>query len=159
MSNLTLQINSLEALERLIGNNNDCEITIRNRVVQDFAKKHLKAVANDAVFTKVIDEFRIQLQKEVDKKMEESIAFVKRYNGGMVEKINVHPDIIKSIERVVREKIDGQIAEAVEGGIKVWSQETSLEKRISERMDYFVTHHIDQAVRKRLKDVAGKLIS
>lgn len=160
MSNITLQINSLEALERLIGNNNDCEITIRNRVVQDFAKKHLKAVANDTVFTKVIDEFKIQLQKEVDKKMEESIASVKRYyDGGAITSIKIHPDVIKSIERVVREKVDCQIAEAVEGGIKVWSQDTSIEKRITERMNYFVTHYIDQTVKKRLQDLAGKLIS
>jgi hypothetical protein len=34
-----IQINSLEALERLIGNDNNLEIDIRNSIVQNFTKK------------------------------------------------------------------------------------------------------------------------
>lgn len=39
-----IQINSLEALERLIGGDTNTEINIRNSVVQEFSKKHLKHV-------------------------------------------------------------------------------------------------------------------
>lgn len=41
-----IQINSLEALERLIGNDNELEIQVRNSIVQEFTYKHLKAIAN-----------------------------------------------------------------------------------------------------------------
>lgn len=44
-----IQINSLEALERLIGGDSELEFEIRNNVAQDFAKKHLKAVALNEV--------------------------------------------------------------------------------------------------------------
>ena len=40
-----IQINSLEALERLIGGDSELEIEVRNNVVQDFANKHLKGLA------------------------------------------------------------------------------------------------------------------
>lgn len=160
MSNLTLQINSLEALERLIGNDNDCEIEIRNRVVQEFAKKHLKAIANETTFQNEIHSFKQELQKEFDKRMEEAIASVKRYyEGGGIEKVNLHPKVKESIERTVCEKIDGQIAEAVEGGIKYWSQDVSIDKRIEQKMDYHITQHINQAVKNRLVELAGKLTS
>ena len=42
-----IQINSLAALERLIGNDNEIEIEIRNSIVQEFAKKHLKSIAHE----------------------------------------------------------------------------------------------------------------
>ena len=44
MNSVTIQINSLEALERLIGNDAELEINIRNAIVQKFTKKHLKAI-------------------------------------------------------------------------------------------------------------------
>lgn len=44
---IKIQINSLEALERLIGNDNELEIDIRQNVVDAFTKKHLKTIAND----------------------------------------------------------------------------------------------------------------
>ncbi len=47
-----IQINSLAALERLIGNDNELEIEIRNSVVQLFVKKHLKALANKDLMEK-----------------------------------------------------------------------------------------------------------
>ena len=42
---MKIQINSLAALERLIGGDSDIEIDIRNSVVQAFSKKHLKNIA------------------------------------------------------------------------------------------------------------------
>ena len=44
-----IQINSLEALERLIGGDTDVEIEIRNSIVQEFAKKHLKGVISEGL--------------------------------------------------------------------------------------------------------------
>ena len=41
-----IQINSLDALERLIGGDTELEIEVRNSVIQKFAEKHLKPLAN-----------------------------------------------------------------------------------------------------------------
>jgi len=41
-----LQINSLQALERLIGGDSELEFEIRQSVVENFTKKHLTTIAN-----------------------------------------------------------------------------------------------------------------
>jgi len=46
---MKIQINSLAALERLIGGDNDVEIEIRKSVVENFMKKHINAIANSKV--------------------------------------------------------------------------------------------------------------
>lgn len=155
-----IQINSLETLERLIGNDNELEIQVRNNIVQEFAKKHLKAIANETTFQNEIATFKRKLQEEFDKKLEESVATVKRYYVcGGIEKVTLHPEIKTAIDRQVRERIDSQIAEAVEGGIKHWEADSNINDRVSKRMDYFVTQHINQEVKKRLEELAKKLTS
>ena len=47
-----LQINSLEALERLIGGDTELEIDIRQSVVQNFTMKHLGKLANEEMIKK-----------------------------------------------------------------------------------------------------------
>lgn len=44
-----IQIASLAALERLLGNDSEVEFEIRQSVAENFAKKHLKAIASDAI--------------------------------------------------------------------------------------------------------------
>ncbi len=41
-----IQINSLDALERLIGGDTELEFEIRRNVVEDFAKKHLRSLVD-----------------------------------------------------------------------------------------------------------------
>ena len=43
---IKIQINSLEALERLIGGDNELEISIRDNIVQEFTNKYLKGLVN-----------------------------------------------------------------------------------------------------------------
>lgn len=153
-----IQINSLEALERLIGNDTELEIQVRNNIVQEFAKKHLKAIANETTFQNEIVIFKKALQEEFDKKLGESIATVKRYyDGGNIEKVTLHPEIKAVIDKQVREKIDGQISEAVEGGIKHWEQDVNINERVKKRMDFYITQHINEEVKNRLQELAKKL--
>jgi len=53
---MKIQINSLEALERLIGGDTQVEIEIRNSIVQEFTKKYLKALVNETIASEVIKE-------------------------------------------------------------------------------------------------------
>lgn len=63
MNSVTIQINSLEALERLIGNDAELEINLRNAIVQEFAKKHLKAVAQSEYMLKAEIAIKAELEK------------------------------------------------------------------------------------------------
>lgn len=46
---MKIQINSLEALERLIGSDKNLEIEVKHSVVENFAKKHIKAIAQEFI--------------------------------------------------------------------------------------------------------------
>ena len=65
-SEITLQINSVEAVERLIGGDETMELSLRNSIVQEFAKRHLKAIANDVGFKRlciqIVDETKGAIQ-------------------------------------------------------------------------------------------------
>lgn len=50
-----IQINSLEALERLIGGDTELEIEVRNSIVQEFAKKYLKGIINEELMTVAVN--------------------------------------------------------------------------------------------------------
>ncbi len=58
---LTIQINSLEALERLIGGDSQVEIDVRNNIVQAFAEKHLKALAGSSQINVAISAIRFSI--------------------------------------------------------------------------------------------------
>lgn len=63
---MKLQINSLEALERLIGGDTDIEIEIRNNIVQEFTKKHLKAIVNEGTIKRVADNLNKTLSAQAE---------------------------------------------------------------------------------------------
>lgn len=64
-NSLTLQINSLEALEKLIGGDTQVEIDIRNNIVQAFAEKHLKALAGSQQINNAISGIRTSVENEI----------------------------------------------------------------------------------------------
>jgi len=58
---MKIQINNLEALERLIGGDTELEIDIRNSVVQRFTEKHLKGVANELMARGISETIRKEI--------------------------------------------------------------------------------------------------
>ena len=58
---IKIQINSLEALERLIGGDTEIELEMRNSIVMEFTQKHLKAIANEGF----VKEVGLALEKEM----------------------------------------------------------------------------------------------
>ena len=70
---MKLQINNKEALERLIGGDNETEMTIRNNIVQDFTRNHLKALVNNEGIQKAVNEVQSLLRQEVTKQLTEQL--------------------------------------------------------------------------------------
>ena len=71
---LTLQINSLEALERLIGGDSEIEIDIRQSVAAAFAKKYLKAIVKEETFQKYVQQLVKAIQDELKKEVNSLIG-------------------------------------------------------------------------------------
>lgn len=153
-----IQINSLEALERLIGNDNELEIEIRSSIVQEFAKKHLKAIANEPTFQNEITTFKQKLQGEFDKKMEESIASVKRYyHGASIEKVTLHPELEASIKSKVRELVDELVSKRVKDVIEEYYNEEVLTKRINVMMDHNIKVLVNEKIKAKIDSIKASL--
>jgi hypothetical protein len=145
-SPLTLQINSLEALERLIGGDTQMEFDIRQSVVEAFCKKHLKSVTQEQSLKLVERSMIEQIKSEI---------FVgNNYN-------TLQLPFKDQVKRYTDSIVDFQIKSLVDEKIKLKSQE--LDKLIQERIDYQVREFqnfntdemIDKIVDKRIKEKLG----
>lgn len=61
---MKIQINSLAALERLIGGDTEVEIEVRDSIVQNFSKKHLKTVAQALIESGINEDIKRQMISE-----------------------------------------------------------------------------------------------
>jgi 23S rRNA maturation mini-RNase III len=107
-----IQINSLEALERLIGGDSELEIEIRNSVVQKFAQKHLRGIADQYVqsTTEVV-------KAQVDNYLEKNLGtwqwgrgstFVLNTKTKMALEDSCGEFLKETLQRVVNEKADSK---------------------------------------------------
>src|ERR1035437_10268974 len=109
MNKLTIQINNLEALERLIGGDSEVEIEIRNSIIQKFAEKHLKPLANCEPITSTLKTITEVIKDQVIEKCSKEIAtFQQSWHGG-INDVKLRPEIKSEIDRQVRALTDKNI--------------------------------------------------
>lgn len=152
MNKLTLQINSKEALERLIGGDTETEIDIRNSVVQKFAEKHLKPIANSAPITDVIRQIKDQAYKHIEETCAKEIAkFKTSYSSSTyIYDIKLRPEIESAIKSKIQESIDKLISEKVNAAIEVYCNEASLTRRINVMMDHNIKVLVNEKVKEKI---------
>ncbi|MBD5224229.1 MAG: hypothetical protein HDS71_09345 [Bacteroidales bacterium] len=117
---MKLQINSKEALERLIGEDKEVEISIKAAIVNQFAKQYLKSVANSAV----MDEIKRAVIREVKEETKDYIGKTNWGNDYFVKDENLK----NAIRKCVKEELDNLIREAVK------EQFTPLEQEVKFRL-------------------------
>ena len=116
-----IQINSLQALERLIGGDTELEMEVRNSVAQNFSKKYLKGVIDEKII-KLIDKavaeelgvvnwpFDIKgvAKKRVDEYVEKAVAeeFNKKLNIALTEKLST---IAKKLKELLKENLEEEV--------------------------------------------------
>lgn len=154
---LTLQINSLAAMERLIGGTTDVEVDIRNSVVQKFAEKHLTAVANSPIIERTANEIKQNIDKQIAEKCEREIGTVKRNYYGSVESVKLNTAVTDEIDKQVRAKIDAIIAKAVQSALDKFTASKDLESKVQERFAYYANDIINQAVKAKLEKLKASL--
>lgn len=149
-----IQINSLEALERLIGGDTELEIEIRNSVVQNFADKHLKSVAN----TKNFKDLETAIQNYIKD------TFLKEEGGTWSSKKLVFKDDIlqqfkASLVNQAQTVLNEKVKEALETvGAKKRIEDTvnnAVERIVNEIESKISSDHIERLVQKRLKEKLG----
>lgn len=144
-----IQINSLDALERLIGGDTEMEIDIRGTIVQEFAKKHLKGVADEAFIKNEADAIKEFVRTNMFSKV--------GYNTTLA------PGITDSIRKKFNELIETEISSlAVKSKNEIYSKlEAEFEKKLQSAIAAIEDRYNQKALEtyavKKLDDYLNKI--
>ena len=147
---MKLQLNSLAALERLIGGDTEVEVEIRNSVVQAFAKKHLKSLADSGPVKEVMESTKRSIMDEIANQCQDSICTVDRSHWGSV-KVKLHPNVLVKIAEEVKAITDNTIREAVNEAIVAWRAEPLVRELIEQRFEYYTKEFFNSEIKKRIE--------
>ena len=77
-NDVTIQINNLAALERLIGGDSELEVSLRQGVAAAMATKHLKAVVDHPRHWQVLADVKNSITAQARKAIDEEIGEIKK---------------------------------------------------------------------------------
>jgi hypothetical protein len=157
MNKLTLQINSKEALERLIGGDTETEIDIRNSVVQKFAEKHLKPIVNSAPIMDVIRQIKDHAYKHIQETCAKELATFKASAYGTTYDIKLRPEVETAIRNKVRDSVDELVNKKVKSAIDEYCNDESLTRRINVMMDHNIKVLVNEKIKQKLDVVKAGL--
>lgn len=146
---MKLQINSKEALERLIGEDKEVEISIKAAIVNQFAKQYLKSVANSAV----MDEIKRAVIREVKEETKDYIGKTNWGNEYFVKDENLK----NAIRKCVKEALDSLIREAVKEQFAPLEQEVKF--RLGVATDSTLSKVSERAIDRLVKERLLKMIA
>jgi predicted nuclease of restriction endonuclease-like (RecB) superfamily len=146
---MKLELN-LPALERLIGGDTELELSLRRQIVEEFARRHLKEIAEKATYQAALEATK-QFVNEAAKE-----AFD-------IENLTVShkwPEVgyrIKSIiETLVKENaqkaVDEALLKIIEYQRRYWSKE--IENAVKKGMDRQIEEEIKKGIQQRLEAAA-----
>lgn len=152
---MKIQINSLAALERLIGDDKEMEITVKKSVINGFAKSYIKSIAN----SEIVDTIKKAVLDEVKRT---------NYFGLLVQDKSKFYSYLLSNEakELVRIQVKREIDDLIQKEIAPIREEITNE--IRNRLDLMSLsvsqcireevqkETIDKLVQKRLKDLLDK---
>jgi uncharacterized membrane-anchored protein YjiN (DUF445 family) len=141
-----IQINSLEALERLIGNDNELEIEIRNSVVENFTKRYLKDLAK----TELVANIAKAVQSEIKSEFFEEIKTGTWNNTTTVFKKELLEKVKEELKYTAKQELSSVVSEIVE--------EQKVYDTIKNKLDSTVEWITEQLAPQRLENRIEKLV-
>ena len=149
---MRLELN-LPALERLIGGDTELELHLRQQIVQEFAKRHLKAVAEKATYEAAVEAAK-QYINAVAKE-----AFDVEHLATSHLWPTVGYRLRSLIENLVKESaqkiVDEALAKFIQHQSHYWRGE--VRKAVEQEMERQIEKEIADGIRKRLE--AAKAIA
>jgi len=142
-----IQIASLDALERLIGGDNQLEIEVRESVVQNFAIKHLKSLVGP-----VMDNYTSRFAKMLKDEVKTQINEKSRY--GSYDETKLNDALKKQISEIIRAEFLSEVRSAarIEVNRIVDEIESEIKKTmIKEQIDFLVNERAKAMVRSLAK--------
>lgn len=149
MDSIKIQLNSLEALEKLISGDEKLEFEIKNSVIQSFVTKHLKGIANE----ETVKNAEIAIRKELD-----STFFTRSYSNYTLKQ-EYASEIRKNVDWKIRE-VAIEYANS-ESGIEklrteIHNKLQSISRSIEEEFaSQEIERRLNLMVEKRIKERLG----
>lgn len=138
-----IQINSLAALERLIGGDNTLEIEIRQSIVTEFTKKHLKGLVDSHIIQTASNELRASIDREITKQISATIGDYQQ-SGFSGRKFYLNNDIKETIKNQLQIALNKILDEAIKEYMP------GVEKQIEEAFVKVMDDRIYRIVRKKV---------
>ena len=148
----TIQINSLKALERLIGGDTELEIEARNSIVQDFTKKHLKGIAGKYT-DETLKDLKKSVKNEVHKQFEQELGSITGYDFWKAQ-IKFCP----AVEEKFRDLVKTLVYEEAVKVIKEEILKLDLPSIVEGYMKRSVEHVVNEKVKEKLSQIS-KIVS
>ena len=152
---IKIQINSLEALERLIGNDNELEIEIRNSVVQNFTKKYLKDLAK----TELVANIAKAVQNEIKSEFFEDIKTGSWNSTTTVFKKELLEKVKEDLKYTAKKELSSVVSEIIEEQKVYDTIKTKLDSTVEWITEQLAPQRIESRVEKlveaRLKEKLG----
>lgn len=148
MSNtkVVLQINSIEALERILNGSEGLELQIKENIVQEFTKRYLKGIANEEIVK--------QASSKIKEEIEETLfGDSNKYSFKLKE---LKPGYVKLIEETIESKIRFELLTTINDRIEVNTQYQKIDELITERINNLVNGITEQDVLNRVDEFLRK---
>lgn len=151
---MKIQINSLQALERLIGGDNEMEFEIRRSIVDSFTKKHLKSLALEPA----IQNISLVLKREIEDMLSEGLLSRFKPQGSYYESFKLSQKGVKLINQIVDIKINEQLNKLVSEKFEESAILKNLNIKIQSAANRISEQLTDKAIDNRISLLADKKI-
>jgi hypothetical protein len=155
---MKVQINSLEALERLIGGDTEVEIEIRNNIVQEFTKKHLKAIANEAAMLQAKTDVANASKEVAREEANQALDKLGMFNGNnqWTRTFVLRPEIKSAITDCALAKIEETINSSVKTALSQYT-DASIARRVENLVNTHIRKQISDGVKAKLDEISKQL--
>jgi hypothetical protein len=144
-----IQINSLEAVERLIGDSDTMEIEVRRSVIESFANTFVKKIGNNDELVSRVERIKNEINNS-------AILYVKNELGIPVE----YGELSSNAKIRIREQVYEQITNLVEEIVKreIRNIDDKINNAINYHIDTIVRQKIEKYNQERIKDIIEKVL-
>lgn len=146
---MRLELN-LPALERLIGGDTEIELQLRKQIVQDFAKRHLKEVAETASYEAALE----AAKQYINEAAKETFGIENLATSHLWPTVGYRlKSMIESLVKETAQKVvDEVLLKTIEYQKTYWSRE--LRAMVEKAMDRQIEKEVEEGIRKRLEAAA-----
>jgi len=149
MKGITIQINSVEALERLLGGDSELEVSLRQSVAVEMASRNLKAVLQDPVYLGILGSLKRDLQSQAEKQIEQEMATITQDRYGS-RTFKIKPDILAMIKGEVSGSLFPVITDTIKTAMESYNIPAIVRAEVKKYVDSLIKQELVQAFNEKI---------